>query len=295
MILIVGATGFVGGDVCNLLAGKGKGLRALVRSTSNPAKIEQLNNKKVDLIEGDLKDRASLDAACRGIDAVISSASATISRQPGDSLDSVDLQGQLNLIDAAYAAGVSHFIYISVSGNINIECPLRTAKRSVEEYLKGSGLKYTILRPTFFNEVWLGPHLGFDFVNAKVRIYGEGTNKISYISLRDVARYAVASLENPAAQNGLFELGGPHDLSPLEVVKIFEEQTGREFEVEHVAVEDLERRRSAATDPLELSITSLMLCASRGDQVDRKAAHTIFPDIRPSSVRDYAKAVTQSK
>jgi uncharacterized protein YbjT (DUF2867 family) len=96
---------------------------------------------------------------------------------------------------------------------------LQNAKRKVENALKESGMTYTILQPTFFMEVWLSPHLGFDHPNGKATIYGSGNNKISWISLRDVAAFAVASLDNEAAKNAEIELGGPDALSPLDVVK----------------------------------------------------------------------------
>jgi uncharacterized protein YbjT (DUF2867 family) len=291
MILVVGATGLVGGDVSHLLASKQKAVRALVRSTSDPSKIGALRNHNIQTVPGDLKDRASLDAACRGANTIVSTASSTISRQEGDNLNSVDLQGQLDLIDAAYSAGVSHFVYVSFSQNVNVDSPLKNAKRTVEDYLVGSGLKYTILRPTFFMEIWLGPHTGFDFPNARASIYGTGNNKISWISFKDVARYLAASVDNEAAKNQVFELGGPQDLSPLEVVKIFEEASGRKFETNHVPEEILEQQRSSATDPMQITFAALMLSYAHGDQVDRTVARKAFPEIEPHSVRDYAQAV----
>jgi uncharacterized protein YbjT (DUF2867 family) len=74
---------------------------------------------------------------------------------------------------------------------MDTEFPLQTAKRDVEQHLKESGLDYTILRPTFFMDVWLSEALGFD-ANAQAQIYGSGRNKISSISYHDVARFAVA-------------------------------------------------------------------------------------------------------
>src|SRR5688572_27876937 len=99
MHLIVGATGLLGGEICRLLAEQGRPVRALVRNTSDPEKAGRLKASGADVVRGDLKDRASLDAACRGARVVCSTASSTLSRQAGDSIDSVDRQGQLNLID----------------------------------------------------------------------------------------------------------------------------------------------------------------------------------------------------
>ena len=88
-------------------------------------------------------------------------------------------------------------------------------------------MTYTILQPTFFMEVWLSPALGFDAAQGTAQVYGSGQHKISWISFQDVAEFAIASLDNPAARNAVIELGGPEALSPLEVVKVFEKQSGR--------------------------------------------------------------------
>src|ERR1019366_7885990 len=101
MILVVGATGLVGSEVCERLVRRGEQVRALVRETSSKEKIEALRSWGVELCAGDLKDPQSIVAACRGVNAVISPASSTLSRQPGDSIESVDAAGQLNLVNAA--------------------------------------------------------------------------------------------------------------------------------------------------------------------------------------------------
>jgi uncharacterized protein YbjT (DUF2867 family) len=100
-------------------------------------------------------------------------ASSTLSRQAEDFIETVDRQGQINLVEAARAAGVQHFIFVSFPPAA-VDFSLNRANRAVEERLQGSGLAYTVLWPTFFSEVWLTPALGFKFANAKVRIYGLG-------------------------------------------------------------------------------------------------------------------------
>src|SRR5687767_2111209 len=246
MNLVVGSTGLLGGEICRVLAAEDKPVRGLVRSTSDRAKVERLQGLG-ETVLGDLKDRPSLVAACQGVSAVISTVSATLSRQKGDSIESVDRDGQLALIDAAKAAGVERFVLVSFP-NMNIEFPLQTAKREVEQHLRESGMTYTILHPSFFMEVWLSPGLGFDAVNATAQIYGSGENKISWISYQDVARFAVAALDNPAANNAVIELGGPEALSPLEVVKIFEDLRGKVFKIQHISEEQLRTQKEGATD-----------------------------------------------
>ena len=287
MNLVVGATGLLGSEICRLLAAEGKPVRGLVRPTSDPAKVERLQGIGAEIVRGDLKDRSSLDAACQGIRAVVSTASATLSRQDGDSIQSVDRDGQLGLIDAAKAAGVDRFVLVSFP-NMNVEFPLQTAKREVELHLRESGMTYTILQPSFFMEVWLSPALGFDAVNATAQIYGSGKNKISWISYQDVARFAVAALENPAAENAVIELGGPDALSAQDVVSVFEELQGKVFKIQQVSEEQLQAQKEGATDSLQESFAGLMLCCAQGNVIDMREVLERFP-MQLGSVREYAQ------
>lgn len=131
-------------------------------------------------------------------------------------------------------------------------------------------MTYTILRPSSFMEVWLSPIVGFDAANATATVYGAGEKKISWISLHDVTRFAVASLTNPAARNAVLELGGPEALSPLEVIKIFESISGKTFTVQHVPAEALQAQLAAATDPIQQSFAALMLSVTQGDEIDMR-------------------------
>ena len=290
MNLVVGATGLLGGEICRQLVAGGKPVKALVRPTSDPVKVEALQRLGATLVQGDLKDSSSLDAACQGVTTVISTASSTLSRQPGDSIQTVDLEGQLNLVDAAKAGGIEHFVFISFRSNPNLHYPLDDAKRAVEQHLKASGLTYTILQACYFMEVWLGPALGFDYANASARIYGEGHNGLSWISYKDVAQFAVASLDNPAGRNAVIEVGGPQVLSPLEVVQIFEEVGGQPLAIEYVPEDALRAQKADATDSLQESFAALMLTYANGDPIEMEATLKAFP-LQLASVRDYAEGV----
>ena len=290
MILVVGATGFLGSEICRQLTEKGKSVTALVRTTSDPGKIDNLKKLGAKLVYGDLKDRASLDRACQGISTVISTASTTISQQPDDSIPGVDRDGQRSLIDAAAATGVSRYIFISFSSNMNMDSPLVAAKRSVEAHLAQSGMIYTVLRPSYFMEAWLSPMIGFDFPNAKAQIYGDGTNGISWISLPDVASFTVAALDNATAENAVIELGGPEALSPLAVVHLFEMKMGRRFEIQHIPMAALRAQNTAATDPLQQSFSALMINYAEGDVIDMEVTLNAFP-LQLTSVEMYADRV----
>jgi uncharacterized protein YbjT (DUF2867 family) len=289
MILVAGSTGFLGREICRRLAESGEPVRGLVRTTSDPETVGYLRGLGVEIVVGDLKDRSSLDAACDGVRAVVSTATTTRSRQEDDSIEASDQKGQLNLVEAAREAGVSRIVYLSFSGNIGGDDPLTRAKRAVEEAVVRSGITYTILRPSYFMEVWIGPHLGFDYVNGRVTLYGSGDRPLSWISLSDVAEFAVRCLNEPAAENETLELGGPDAISPREVVRMFEEESGRKFEIQLVSEDALRAQRDAATDSLQRSFAALMLGYAAGDAIPMEETLRTFP-IRLHSVRDYARA-----
>ncbi len=290
MNLIVGATGLLGGEICRLLAAQGKAVRALVRGTSHPEKVTRLRGLGAEMVLGDLKDRSSLEKACHGASAVVSTASSTLSREEGDSIESVDRQGQLNLIEAAEKVGVKHFVLISFP-NVDVDFALQSAKRAVEDRLRRGRMTYTILQPTFFTEVWLSAALGFDPANARAQIYGSGRNKISWISFQDVAQFAVAALDSPHATNAVIKLGGPDALSPLEVVVLAEQAAGKTLDVQHVPEEALRAQRDSATDSLQQSFAGLMLYYAHGDAIDMTDTLRAFPVPHLKSVREYLQAI----
>jgi uncharacterized protein YbjT (DUF2867 family) len=291
MNLIVGATGMVGGEICRLLRAAGKPVKALVRPSSDPAKVENLKGLGAQIVQGDLRDAASLKAACQGVQAVITTASSMpFAYQPGENTPlTTDQEGSLNLIAAAKEAGVEQFVYTSFP-IMDASFPLQEAKRAVEHALKGSGLTFTILQPTYFTEVWLSPAVGFDFPNRKASLYGSGENPISWISFLDVAQFAVVCLGSPAASNVTLKLGGLEAISPLGVVKIFEKAGGKPFEVSLVPVEALLAQLAGATDPMQKSFVGLMASYASTQAIDMKAVLKTFP-LKLKTVEDYAKSV----
>ncbi len=291
MVLVVGATGLVGMEVCRRLRADGEQVRALVRGTSASAKIEALGSFGAELWPGDLKDPDSLRRACQGVNAIVSTASSTLSRQPGDSIASVDAQGQLNLVSAAKSAGIERFVFVFFRHPVAFTFPLDEAKRRVEAALQP--MNFTILQASWFMEVWLSPALGFDYQSATARVYGSGTNPISWVSFSDVARMCALALRHPSAQRRTIVFGGPEALAPLEVIRLFEKVGTRSFHVEHVPTEILTAQMEKAVDPMEKSIAGLMLCFAMGHAIEMKEIVTEFK-LSLKTVADYAHQVLAS-
>jgi uncharacterized protein YbjT (DUF2867 family) len=289
-VLVVGATGVLGMEVCRQLAAAGKKVKGLVRISSQKEKVNGLHELGVETVPGDMKDPQSLHRAFKNVDVIISTATSTISYREGDSIETVDLAGQLNVAEAAGAAGVQRVVLISFPPYppMTPEFPLQSAKRAVENRLKSKNFTYTILQPTYLMEIWLGPALGFDYARARAIIYGEGKNKISWIAIKDVARFAVASIENPSARNAVIQLGGPDDLSVLDAVGIFEQESGRTFELQNVSDEALRAQMAAAQDSLNRTFSGLMIGLNDVGTIDMKETLRNFP-IQLTSVREYAR------
>ena len=294
MYLVVGSTGLLGSRVCARLRERGDEVRALVRPSARPETLEGLRGAGMELAFGDLKDPESLRRACDGVSAVISTASSTLSRQEGDSIETVDLKGQLSLIQAAKEADVKHFTFVSIPRSPVRESPLTRAKYQVEQTLAGSGIPYTVLAANYFMEVWLSPALGFDYVNRNAVVFGDGRQLMSWVSYEDVAEFAIRCAATPGAHGRILEVGGPDDMSPLEVVRVFEQVGGRRFEVQHVPQEALLAQLEQAPDPLSESFCKLQLEYVHGCLMNTSEALNLMP-IRQKSIREYAAGVTTSK
>jgi uncharacterized protein YbjT (DUF2867 family) len=245
MILIVGATGILGGMITRQLLSEGKEVRILVRhnSPSEQMALQGMATSAKSLIEagaqpvyGDMKDPGSLNQACHGIQIVITTATSAM-RGGDDTVESVDRRGNRSLILAAKAAGVSKFNFISFLGaSPDNPVPLFQAKAEAEKLLIESGLTYTILSPNFFIESWAGMVVGIPLRTGQpVTLVGEGQRLHSLISMKDVTAFAVAAVDNPLAVNQKIILGGPEPVCWQGIVEAFGSVLGKSLPVRFVA------------------------------------------------------------
>lgn len=232
MILVSGATGLLGGTITTGLLEQGRPVRILVRDGSDH---ERLVDAGALPATGDLRDPASLAAACQGVTTVITTANSA-GRSGEDTVETVEIRGNQALVDAAREAGVRHFIFVSALGaSEDSPVPFLRGKALAERYLKESGLTYTILRPDIFMEVWVSMIVGMPLsAREPVTLVGEGRRRHSMISVRDVARFAVVCVDHPGARDQTLTLGGPRAVSWRDVVATTEKVLGRTLEVRSV-------------------------------------------------------------
>lgn len=233
MILVVGATGYLGSMIVRQLLASGRSVRMLVREGSA---YQGLAAEGATPVFGDLKEKGTLERACAGVETVITTANAVVRGEP-DTIASVDDQGNRDLIDAAKEAGVKQFIFVSVlgadPGNPN---PLFAAKGRAEAHLKASGMAYTILQGEVFMDIWVPLVVGSAVREGRpVMLIGEGSRRHTLVATRDVAAFAVNAVGHPAAQRQTFPVAGPEPLAWRDVIAAFERRLGRAIPVQSVA------------------------------------------------------------
>jgi NADH dehydrogenase len=212
-------------------------VRILVRPNSE---YEALVKAGATAVLGDLKDRGSLIAACEGVDCVITTATSG-SRGGADTPETVDLQGNRHLIDAARSAGIRQFIFVSSIGADEASpVPLLRAKAHSEAYLRQSGVPYTILAAHTLMDLTLPLVVGSPARQGRsVTLVGEGRRHHSFVAARDLAAFATATVGHPAAVNRRLLIGGPTAVSLRDVVAAYEQALGRTIPIESIGPGEL--------------------------------------------------------
>jgi NADH dehydrogenase len=200
-----------------------------------PEKIADIQTMGAQVVQGDLRDPASLRRACDGATKVVASAHSLFGRGTERSA-LVDDKGHRDLIDAAKEAGVQHFVYISVLFTApDHPIPFARYKYNVEQYLKASGLNYTIVQASAFMEAHAHGMIGKPVLEkGKVTLFGKGESLRNFVAVDDVAQFVLLALENQAAQGKTIQVGGPDNLSNKQVVALYEQVSGRRAKVRHV-------------------------------------------------------------
>jgi NADH dehydrogenase len=229
MILVVGATGRLGGQIARALLAQGVSVRVFARPGRD---VEALRQAGADVARGDLRDGGSLASACAGAATVVTTAN-TARRSGEDTVETVDLQGTASLIDAAAGAGVGHFLYTSVLGvSETSPVPFLAAKARNEAHLRASGLTWTILAPNAFFESWPAMVVGQPALAGRtVTLVGRARTRHTFVCEGDVAAFAVTAVTHPAARNRYLPIGGPEALSWRDVVAVYERVLGRPIDV----------------------------------------------------------------
>jgi uncharacterized protein YbjT (DUF2867 family) len=213
-VFVTGATGFVGPAVANAIADAGHELRVLERK---PGAWEEAGIRCQAAVQGDVTDADSMRRAVRDTDVVVHL--VAIRQGKPEQFERVMVGGTRNLLAAAKEAGVRRFVLMSALG-FNEETkdlvPYYSAKSTMEQDTRASGLEHVIFRPSFIFGSDGGILLTFKKL-AKLApvtgIIGSGEQRIQPIWIDDVGAYFAQAIDKPEAANRTFEVGGPDVVS----------------------------------------------------------------------------------
>lgn len=234
-----------------------------------------------------------------GVQTVISAIQG-LSGKGDDNPRTVDWQGNGNLIDAARAASVAHFILVSVQGAApDHPRELFRMKHRAEQQLRASGLAWTIIRPTASMETWakiVGEPLA---TTRTTRVFGRGANPINFVSAADVAQLVAQAVSVPAMRGEVVEVGGPENLSMVEFAQAFASAPGKGGKIRHIPL-PMMRAMAVFLRPLKPAIARQIhagvVMDTREMTFDAAETRRRYPTVAQTSLaemvrRDASKAV----
>ncbi len=236
MILVTGAAGKTGRAVLQALARRGQPARAWLR---RPEQGE--DRLAADAVVGDLEDARLWMEACRGIDAIYLIC---------PNMYRCELEVSRLAMRAAQGAGVKRIVYHSVLHPQTEEMPHHWQKLRVEEEIFRSGLPFTIVQPCAYMQ---------NVLAYKEEIEATGRYSVPYdvearfalVDLDDVAQAATRVLTESGHEGAVYELGGPANLSSVEIAQGLAERLGRPVEAVETPLEAWKRTARAGGTPSE--------------------------------------------
>jgi NADH dehydrogenase len=229
-VLLTGGTGFVGLEVARALSAAGYTFRVLARNPKSPAAQTAAGLGGAALCEGDVTDARSLPRAMDGVQTVIHLV-GIIREARQITFELLHTKATRNVVEAARQAGVRRFIHMSALGTrANAVSRYHQTKWAAEEAVRGSGLDFTIFRPSLI----YGP--GDQFVNLFARmarispvlpVMGSGRARFQPVAVETVAAAFVRALAEPKAIGRTFDLCGPDALTLPQILDEILAASGR--------------------------------------------------------------------
>lgn len=235
-VLIYGATGDQGELQLPLLREAGYRIRAAVR---DPDSIDG-RFANVERVHAEYEQPESLDAASKGIDAVLLNMPFIFDR------DLALSYGQ-RVVDAAKRAGVRLIVFNTSAYVADDEIGLSAhdGRVAIEAAIRRSGIAHVILRPVVFMDNMVRPWEKPSIIDSGIFAYPAApTLKISWVALADVAQYMVKALVSPKAWNRSFVVGGPEVLVGDEVADRLSQVLGRRIQFKSITPEEFARSMS---------------------------------------------------
>ena len=229
-ILVIGGTGYLGGKVISALLNRGYKVRAMVRSGTH---YSHISRHGVEVVWGDLLDKASLDKALIGVDAVVTSAAGYNKRRATDNSDA-DTKGFENLAKAVQQAGTRRLVLTGVlKSELAHNVPHFRHKQAQEYLLESMGVPFVSIRPgSFLNQ-------SKDFFSQNIRKgkliwFGSENVPMSWISTEDVAKYLAIAVDVEGIEGQRIEVGLDRNLSPSELKDVIEKTVNKPIKLKMI-------------------------------------------------------------
>jgi uncharacterized protein YbjT (DUF2867 family) len=239
VILLTGVTGKTGGETAKQLLARGVKFRALVR---NEAKAEGLKAAGVELVVGDIGDASAVTRALQGVE------KALLLLPNGKTQQANEQQ----FTDLAGAAGVKHLVKLSsMEAVAHAETPIPQAHWAVEEYIRASGIPWTMVKPNFFMQNLLASANSIKTQKKFSLPMGEGTTGMA--DIRDIAAVCVEVLTGPGHTGKSYEITGPEVLTFHDVAARFSEVLGEKIEYVPMPMDQFRTRMTGVLEPWHLN------------------------------------------
>jgi NADH dehydrogenase len=228
-VFVTGATGFVGRAVVHALRAEGYLVRCLVRRGSE-RDLKGLG--AIERVEGDVLSRHGLEEDMAGCQAVVHLV-GIIQEHPtrGVTFENVHVQGTRNVVNAAVGAGVRRFVHMSALGTRpGARARYHRTKWAAEEAVRGSGLSWTIFRPSII----YGRGDGLVTMLARmvrrmpvVPVIGAGRNRLQPVPVEHVAEGFARALAMPLAEKQTYDVAGPDTVTMVQLLDLIGAALGR--------------------------------------------------------------------
>ena len=215
MILLTGATGFVGGNLLKEMLKQGLKVRCLVR---NPSKAEAVRQSHVEIVKGDVTDKDSIAKALEDgkVEAAVHLV-GILAETKNTTFKAIHTQGTRNMVEMCKAKGIKRFIHISALGTReNARSEYHKTKWEAEELIRASGLEYTIFRPSVMfgkEDKFVNLFASIIKISPFIMIPGNGQNMMQPVSVKNLASAMTMAIQNSKHTNKTYEIAGPEKLT----------------------------------------------------------------------------------
>lgn len=282
-VLVAGGTGRLGMRVVAALTAEGHTVRVMTR---DPKQAAPPADDHVEVVVGDVRDRASVARAVRGCDVVVS-AFHGFTGTGGSTPATVDRDGNATLVEAAGGVGAQVLLMSVVGAAPDSPMELFRMKYAAEAALRESGVPFTIVRSTAFLELWIELLRRTAGPSNRPLVFGRGENPVNFVSVRDVASLVDHVVADTETRGETLQIGGPANLTLNQLARLV--AGGGDREPRHVppaALAALAGTVGRVHEPLGRQLRASLAMDREPMSFDDHAIRARFPDLPCTSAAE---------